>query len=418
MILSTLGGAFSSETMNKSIISYIIILFIFSSCDKIQDYVQSVNSNNRKAFTGKNEVREDVEKNLTSQLSKLISHYEKKEVGYYVNQIDEDLFQNWLRLRGADTLLRSNLTAVLDKMLEPAEDIKFSPRKHREIVKLKSGKLASLIPYSVFMDVPSQFTTTTSRSHFLALSSDNGVNWSFQETTESFTTVLKKMYPDLDDHFLLVKPTLTADASKYEEMANELEDNIKKLESWTSLTENYKRNKDAVFTIYTSDGENRYQGSGFLVTSDGLCISNYHVFDGTTQGYEKIILNDGTQFKVDEAIEINENLDYIIFTIAPQGRNLPSVPIANNLPEVGEKVFTIGNPRGLEQTLSEGIISSYRGNHLIQTTTEITHGSSGGPLFNEFGQVIGITTSGLKEANLNFAVNIHSLKLERFISYE
>lgn len=79
---------------------------------------------------------------------------------------------------------------------------------------------------------------------------------------------------------------------------------------------------------------------------------------------------------------------------------------------VGEECFTIGNPKGLNQTLSKGIVSGYRDfNKLIQTTTEITHGSSGGPLFNKKGEVIGITTSGLGEANLNFAINIKEIPL-------
>lgn len=82
---------------------------------------------------------------------------------------------------------------------------------------------------------------------------------------------------------------------------------------------------------------------------------------------------------------------------------------------VGEDVFAIGNPKGLEHTLSKGIVSSYRENNtMIQTTTEITHGSSGGPLFNMQGEVIGITTSGVGEANLNFAMNIQILDLIEF----
>lgn len=78
-------------------------------------------------------------------------------------------------------------------------------------------------------------------------------------------------------------------------------------------------------------------------------------------------------------------------------------------------MFAIGNPKGLESTLSTGIVSSIRSSdHLIQTTAEITHGSSGGPLFNMKGEVIGITSAGLGEANLNFAVDIRSLNLSGY----
>ncbi|MBK8111356.1 MAG: serine protease [Saprospiraceae bacterium] len=82
---------------------------------------------------------------------------------------------------------------------------------------------------------------------------------------------------------------------------------------------------------------------------------------------------------------------------------------------IGQSCFAIGNPKGLVNTLSTGIISSLRKNgDVIQTTAEITQGSSGGPLFNADGEVIGITTAGLEEANLNFAVSILSLDLPFF----
>ena len=77
--------------------------------------------------------------------------------------------------------------------------------------------------------------------------------------------------------------------------------------------------------------------------------------------------------------------------------------------KVGERVYAIGSPRGLENTLSEGIISGLRrrdGTKYIQITAPITHGSSGGGLFDERGRLIGLTTLGMDSGNLNFAVAI------------
>jgi len=83
------------------------------------------------------------------------------------------------------------------------------------------------------------------------------------------------------------------------------------------------------------------------------------------------------------------------------------VKLAKILPKIGEGVFAIGNPEGLEQTLSNGIISSYREDKTyIQTNTAITHGSSGGPLFNMKGEVIGIISLGKQEGSLFFALSI------------
>ena len=77
--------------------------------------------------------------------------------------------------------------------------------------------------------------------------------------------------------------------------------------------------------------------------------------------------------------------------------------------KIGERVYAIGSPRGLENTLSEGLVAGLRelnGTRYIQTTAPITHGSSGGGLFDERGRLIGITTLGATTGNLNFAVTI------------
>ena len=185
-----------------------------------------------------------------------------------------------------------------------------------------------------------------------------------------------------------------------------------------SLSTLYKKLVKGVIVIYTSDNENNYQGSGFIISADGIGISNYHVFKGTYKDRARIKLNSGELYKLSKVLEKNKELDYIIFKL--DGNHFNYVPIAEEAPEVGENVFAIGTPKGLEYTLSEGIVSSVRSskekNDLLQTTTEITHGSSGGPLFNYKGEVVGITTSGMGEADLNFAINIEKLRLYRYLN--
>lgn len=190
-----------------------------------------------------------------------------------------------------------------------------------------------------------------------------------------------------------------------------------KTTSTIPLSKLYNKLKPSVFLVYTSDGKNGFQGSGFFVSKNGLAVSNYHVFEGTSQGLEIIETLDGMQFKIREVLEKNKENDYIIFRVNIGNYNIANpIPVVSQTAQIGEDVFAIGNPRGLESTLSKGIVSAFReDNTLIQTTTEITHGSSGGPLLNMQGEVIGITTAGLGEANLNFAVNIKSLKLYRFL---
>jgi serine protease Do len=182
-----------------------------------------------------------------------------------------------------------------------------------------------------------------------------------------------------------------------------------------SLSALFNRSKSAVFMIFTSDGNQSYQGSGFFVSSNGIAVSNYHVFEGTTIGREVIKLEDGTKCNIERIINRNIENDFIIFKVSSD-RSFQYLRVCKQLPSIGEGVFAIGNPRGLEQTLSTGIVSGYRENNkLIQTTAEITHGSSGGPLLNMNGEVIGITTSGMDVANLNFAMNIRVLQLHQYL---
>lgn len=178
----------------------------------------------------------------------------------------------------------------------------------------------------------------------------------------------------------------------------------------------YNKYKNSVFLVYTSDGTSRFQGSGFFISKDGLAVSNYHVFEGTSQGLEVIETLDGKELKITKVFEKSKENDYIIFQVKINNYEIQNpIPIVSQTPQIGEDVFAIGNPRGLESTLSKGIISAFRENNsLLQTTAEITHGSSGGPLLNMRGEVIGITTASLGEANLNFAINIKVLELDRY----
>lgn len=197
---------------------------------------------------------------------------------------------------------------------------------------------------------------------------------------------------------------------------NELLLNSKILsDSKESLSSIYDKVKKGVYLIYTKNNVGISQGSAFIIDKSGIAVSNYHVFKDASSA---IAINDeGDEFMITEIIDYDKDKDYIIFRIG-NSDNIKYLKLATNTPKIGDEVFTIGNPKGLTQTLSTGIVSSYRdGNNFIQTTAEITHGSSGAPLFNEYGEVIGITTSGIGEANLNFAININSIGLENSVDF-
>lgn len=168
----------------------------------------------------------------------------------------------------------------------------------------------------------------------------------------------------------------------------------------------------AVFMIHTSDGRNRYQGSGFFINSDGLAVSNYHVFRGTHIGAERIKLaNSNERYKVAEVIHSSADEDFILFRVNVSNTNY--IPIAKAKPQVGEKVFALGSPQGLENTFSSGEVSQWREENKMQISALIDHGSSGGALINEYGEVVGITSGTFaagSQANLNYAMSIDAVK--------
>ena len=193
----------------------------------------------------------------------------------------------------------------------------------------------------------------------------------------------------------------------------ERSDDVKASTSKLSGSEVFERYGKAVFMIFTSDGTNNYQGSGFFVGPNGLAVSNYHVFEGTNIGSENIKLSydDKHFYKLSEVISKSSEPDYILFRV--DYHNSSYIPIAKTKPIIGEKVYAIGSPRGLENTFSSGEVSQWRGEYLMQISALIDHGSSGGALINEYGEVVGITSGTFcdgSQANLNYAWSIDAIK--------
>jgi len=177
------------------------------------------------------------------------------------------------------------------------------------------------------------------------------------------------------------------------------------------LSSMYLELKKSVFKLYAIDDDsNISQGSAFTIDETGIALSNYHVFENAS---DAIAVNEqGDRFIISEILSYDEELDYLAFRLGPNEKSFEFLQLSKEDSNVGEDCFAIGNPKGLTNTISRGIVSSYRDdNTLIQTDATFTHGSSGGPLFNSQGKVIGITSSGHKEADLNFALNIKSVPL-------
>ncbi|MGH9471105.1 MAG: S1C family serine protease [Terriglobales bacterium] len=165
--------------------------------------------------------------------------------------------------------------------------------------------------------------------------------------------------------------------------------------------------------MFDRDGGPVAQGSGFLVSRDGLIITNYHVIRVGTSAVVK--LPDGAFYGVDGVVAFDKHRDLAL--IRAHGENFRTLRLGDSSKlEVGQQVVAIGSPLSLESTVSNGVISGLRtggdlSGRLLQITAPISPGSSGGPLFDMDGQVIGITTMYIKGGeNLNFAIPINDAK--------
>ncbi|MFT4530414.1 MAG: hypothetical protein COB58_06270 [Thalassobium sp.] len=157
-----------------------------------------------------------------------------------------------------------------------------------------------------------------------------------------------------------------------------------------------KAYKDSSFT---------QQGSGFVVRGDGLIATNRHVIEDADS--LEIHLANGEIYDRVFFVEDDQRRDLALLRIP--ANNLSALAIADEGDlSIGDPIFVIGNPMGLQGTLSNGIVSAKRiveGISIIQITAPISPGSSGGPVLNERGEVVGIATLSLLEAqNINMAV--------------
>jgi S1-C subfamily serine protease len=145
-------------------------------------------------------------------------------------------------------------------------------------------------------------------------------------------------------------------------------------------------------------------GSGFVVDADGLVVTNEHVIHGAAS--VQVTLRDGRAFTPVTLVAVDRPHDLALLRI--DARALPTAPVSqDDVVAVGTHATAIGSPLGLSYTLTDGLISAARdveGTSFLQIETAIAPGSSGGPLFDPRGRVIGVTTA-TRAASLNFALH-------------
>jgi serine protease Do len=174
---------------------------------------------------------------------------------------------------------------------------------------------------------------------------------------------------------------------------------------------------EAVVQVRTPGG----LGSGFFINEEGYLITNFHVIESESQIGVDVYRQQNGQlerkvFKQVRIIAMNKFQDLTLLKV--EDKDAPKfsyVPLGDSDQlAVGERVFAVGSPLGLERTVTEGIVSTktrqFQGGLYIQTTAQINPGNSGGPLFNLRGEVTGVTNMKIFGEGIGFAIPIEHVK--------
>jgi S1-C subfamily serine protease len=164
-------------------------------------------------------------------------------------------------------------------------------------------------------------------------------------------------------------------------------------------------------------------GSGFVVDKAGHVVTNYHVVQGSRSVEVSFSNNESMKAQI---VGVDPSTDIAVLQVNARSRALTPLPLGDSdTVSVGDEVVAIGNPFGLDRTVTAGIVSAlqrpiqapngYTIDHVIQTDAALNHGNSGGPLLNAEGQVIGVNSqiqSGSSDGNvgIGFAVPVNTIK--------
>jgi len=178
-----------------------------------------------------------------------------------------------------------------------------------------------------------------------------------------------------------------------------------------SIPEIVARSKSAVIEIVAFDSQNRpfKSGTGFFITADGIAVTNWHVIQGAS--FLAAMANDGAVFFFERVLYVPPGVDLALLKFAAHDAQWLKLGSTDSARE-GQRVLVIGNPTGLQGTVSDGLIAAFRENRsIIQITAPISPGSSGSPVLDEDGLVIGVATlQRVQGQNLNFAIAAESVR--------
>ncbi|MDB5054448.1 MAG: serine protease [Bacilli bacterium] len=341
-----------------------------------------------------------------------------------------NLFNQGTALESTDSpaVILNNHVYVPLKALNPiGAELTWDSSNYSVDIKLPKSKDISELSTQFGSAVISNVSMSIDSKGKQILTITSPLDFSKKETSQTFSDILfaVKGFNITEFNLLSVSGKIAfnmSDIREYDDFKINGDELIKRAISNTS-SENTKpiltatdieKLTNSIGVIYTFDRNNQpiAQGSGFMVAPIGLIVTNHHVLNGAN--HETIKIN-GQIYQSNFYTFDNPTTDLygIALNTDDQGKykndiQFPYLKLNTTLPKVGDKVYAVGSPKDLENTISEGIVSGIRnvnGVTMIQHTANTDHGSSGGVLFNEYGEVIGVTSSGFDGTSLDFAIS-------------
>lgn len=218
-----------------------------------------------------------------------------------------------------------------------------------------------------------------------------------EEALVDFETVEEKAVEEIKDPSIGESPETLVETG-----LSETDSSSKPFSNWKEVIQSCEQ---CVVNLEVEREEGTGQGTGFFIRKDGLVATNFHVIDGAmvikAQNYQ------GFRLSVEGILAVDEARDLAIIKFA--AKDLPVLPLSSkSLPEKGEEILAIGNPFGLDTSVTRGIVSALRNEddaQVIQFDAAVSPGSSGSPLLNNSGEVLGVVTSVIaSRQGHNFAI--------------
>lgn len=382
--------------MVKILIPFIVIIFFLPSC------------------VDKNKARRNLESTLIVYENSLLSKNFKEVIDFIPNEVFDGMIdQSHIKISREE--LKSQVVTITKEYYDGMKDLDFKFSEIGEMVQHEGYiffRIRSEVSGKLYLEELEKTYDFWSKGFVLGISKDMGETFHFVNyENERSKTILDNVY-----NLVTPKLKLSYSTNNNEELISQMMEDYNQVaehETRSKINTLYEKYKQAVFKLIIRDDSDRILGSGTGFVLGDYLITNNHVVDIEGAEYLEVFDYTGEKVAWDKFYDKDEYYDFAIFTL-PEGNTVPTFPYYSiSQHNVGEEVFTIGNPAGSASfTLTKGMVSG-KINRGYQIDNDVFFGASGSPVFNEEGEVLGIVTAIDSSNTASFVLDIRNLPLNR-----